>query len=313
MLGSIVVALIALLGVGVVLYPSAASWFSELDQRGTLNSYTQHVEDLRQSSPEMIDELFADAQRHNAENDGSRTIRDPFTFSAEDPELQDAAVEEYLNQLRLQPDEVMAQLRIPKIDADLPIYHGTSDATLQKGIGHLFGSSLPVGGVGTHSILTGHRGYSESSFLTRIDELVVGDMFSIVVLGRQLDYMVDKIYVIDPRDTETLVPIPGRDLVSLIACTPIGVNTHRIVVEGSRVDLLDPPTGSDSSATPDASDSQSPTHAEIPFPWWAVFGGGALVALGAFIVIPIVRDRRWARRIAAASPIAEGDSTGSGG
>lgn len=291
----------------MVLYPSAASWFSEVNQRGNLNSYTQHVEDLRQTSPELLDELFADAQRHNAENDSGRTIRDPFTFSAEDPELQDAEVEEYLNQLRLQPDEVMAQLRIPKIGADLPIYHGTSDATLRKGVGHLFGSSLPVGGVGTHSILTGHRGFSESSFLTRIDELVVGDRFSIFVLGRQLDYMVDKIYVIDPRDTKTLVPVPGRDLVSLIACTPIGVNTHRIVVEGSRVDLLDPPASGDSSSASGGTDSPSSAHAETPFPWWAVFGGAALVGLSAFVVIPILRDRKRATTSAAPQPAPAGD------
>ena len=131
-------------------------------------------------------------------------------------------------------DGVMGSIRIPKISVDLPIYHGTSEQTLASGAGHLYGSSLPVGGKDTHAVITGHRGLVEASMFTRLDEMRVGDYFYIDVMGHTLGYMVDRITEIDPNDTSQLKITSGEDRVTLMTCTPYGVNTHRLLVSALR-------------------------------------------------------------------------------
>lgn len=131
-------------------------------------------------------------------------------------------------------DGVMGSIRIPKISVDLPIYHGTSERTLASGAGHLYGSSLPVGGKNTHAVITGHRGLVEASMFTRLDEMRVGDYFYIDVMGHTLGYMVDRIAEIDPNDTSQLKITSGEDRVTLMTCTPYGVNTHRLLVSALR-------------------------------------------------------------------------------
>src|SRR5690606_28125561 len=161
----------------------------------------------------------------------------------------------------------MARIKIPAIDADLPIFHGTSDSVLQQGIGHLEGSSLPVGGVGTHSVLTGHRGLATSTLFTHLDLMEGGDTFTIETLGEVLSYRVATIKVVQPDETESLYPQAGKDLVTLITCTPLGINSERILVTGERV-LPTPHADAVSAAQPPAA----------PFPWWAVqLGGGVVV------------------------------------
>lgn len=129
---------------------------------------------------------------------------------------------------------VMGTIRIPKISVKLPIYHGTSESALASGAGHLYGSSLPVGGKNTHAVLTGHRGLVEAAMFTRLDEMRVGDYFYIEVMGRTLGYKVDRISVIEPNDTSKLKIVPGEDRVTLMTCTPYGVNTHRLLVSAVR-------------------------------------------------------------------------------
>ena len=129
---------------------------------------------------------------------------------------------------------VMGAISIPSISANLPIYHGTSATALESGIGHLQGSSLPIGGASTHAVLTGHRGLVKAAMFTRLDEVKRGDTFSIMVLGRTMEYRVDRIAVIEPDDTSQLVITPGEDRVTLMTCTPYGVNTHRLLVSGTR-------------------------------------------------------------------------------
>lgn len=133
-------------------------------------------------------------------------------------------------------DGLMGSIEIPKININLPIYHGTSDEVLSSGVGHVVGSSLPVGGVNTKSILTGHRGLPSSKLFTRLDELELGDLFYISVLGETLAYKVVDISVIEPEDVSNLKIEEGKDLVSLITCTPYGINTHRLVVTGNRIE-----------------------------------------------------------------------------
>ena len=129
---------------------------------------------------------------------------------------------------------VMGTIRIPKISVRLPIYHGTSQSALASGSGHLYGSSLPVGGRSTHAVITGHRGLVEAMMFTRLDEMRVGDYFYIEVMGRTLGYKVDRISVIEPHDTSKLKIVPGEDRVTLMTCTPYGVNTHRLLVSAVR-------------------------------------------------------------------------------
>ena len=134
---------------------------------------------------------------------------------------------------------VMGTIRIPKISVRLPIYHGTSESALASGAGHLYGSSLPVGGKSTHAVLTGHRGLVEAAMFTRLDEMRVGDYFYIEVMGRTLGYQVNRITVIEPNDTSQLKIVPGEDRVTLMTCTPYGVNTHRLLVSATRSAIPD--------------------------------------------------------------------------
>ena len=170
-------------------------------------------------------ELYDDPQNaaNNASADGSDNSGD--SASAKDKEYQS---------LLDSGDGVMGAIRIPKISVNLPIYHGTSEQTLASGAGHLYGSSLPVGGKDTHAVITGHRGLVEASMFTRLDEMRVGDYFYIDVMGHTLGYMVDRITEIEPNDTSQLKITSGEDRVTLMTCTPYGVNTHRLLVSALR-------------------------------------------------------------------------------
>lgn len=170
-------------------------------------------------------ELYDDPQNaaNNASADGSDNSGD--SASAKDKEYQS---------LLDSGDGVMGAIRIPKISVNLPVYHGTSELTLASGAGHLYGSSLPVGGKSTHSVITGHRGLVEASMFTRLDEIRVGDYFYIDVMGHTLGYKVDRITEINPDDTSKLKIVPGEDRVTLMTCTPYGVNTHRLLVSALR-------------------------------------------------------------------------------
>lgn len=175
----------------------------------------------------------------------------------------------------------MARIKIPSIDVDLPIYHGTSDATLLRGVGHLEGAARPVGGASTHAVLTGHRGLADAELFTRLDELEIGDRFVIEVFGEVLTYRVPSTQIVDPDQTESLYPVAGRDLVTLVTCTPLGINTQRILVTAERV-----------TPTPiryvDAA-GEAPT---VPgAAWWAVIFA-AVVAAAILYVLLQARPRR---------------------
>lgn len=175
-------------------------------------------------------ELYDDPQNaaNNASADGSDNSGD--SASAKDKEYQS---------LLDSGDGVMGAIRIPKISVNLPVYHGTSEQTLASGAGHLYGSSLPVGGKNTHAVITGHRGLVDAMMFTRLDEMRVGDYFYIEVMGRTLGYRVDRISVIEPNDTSKLKIVPSEDRVTLMTCTPYGVNTHRLLVSAVRSPIPD--------------------------------------------------------------------------
>lgn len=267
---AVFMAVLIMAGSCVLLYPSAASWLAQVEQSRAVNSYLSKVESL---GPEGRSAAIAAARTYNKSLTGG-AILDPFSNepAGEDTE----AGREYTRQLSLGADQIMARLQIPSIGVDLPILHGTDDAVLRRGVGHLFGTALPVGGSGTQAVFTGHSGIPESSLLTHLDQVGMGDEFTVEVYGEVLTYRVSTIDVVLPTDTDELRAVPGKDFISLITCTPIGVNTHRLVVRGERVPTLsaEVSTGTASQAGP---------------PWW---GAGIGVAACTSIAVLLVAARR---------------------
>lgn len=222
-----VLILVILLGIACIFYPLAANYLYENQQDIIITEYTEAVED---TDSELLADALAAAQAYNEKLLTSTTVlTDPF-----DPDAFETDDEEYESLLNLNGDGVMGYIEIPKIDVMLPIYHGTSDAVLEQGIGHLQNSSLPVGGTGTHAVLSGHTGLADKRLFTDLTELEEGDSFYITVLGETLSYQVDLISVVEPYDTSLLQIESGQDYVTLLTCTPYGVNDHRLLVRGVR-------------------------------------------------------------------------------
>lgn len=175
------------------------------------------------------EQMLADARAYNQEMLGNIDLIDP--FSQTNTEID----ERYQNLLNVDGSGMMGYIRIPKIKVELPIYHGTSETVLQAGVGHFWGTSLPVGGESTHTVLTGHRGLPTKTLFTNMDKLKVGDIFYIKVLGETLAYQIDQILTVLPEETEALSIEPGQDYATLVTCTPYAINTHRLLVRGERI------------------------------------------------------------------------------
>ncbi|MBK0417746.1 class C sortase [Leucobacter sp. CSA1] len=266
--GSFGIGLVAFLGVLVMLYPSTASWFSQYNQSRLI----EDVDEIVAAGPDS--RLEGEIERARAYND-ALTGGALVAAGANVPSSDGGAPSEfdYSSLLNATDTGIMGRLKIPAIEADLPIYHGTDDATLAKGVGHLEGTALPVGGESRHSVLTAHRGLPSADLFTRLDRVEEGDTFTIEVFGEVLTYRVVDTRVVDPDETEALTPEYGRDLVTLVTCTPLGVNSHRILVTGERV-----------TPTPIADIENAGRSPEIPgFPWWAVGLAAAVVLLAAYV------------------------------
>jgi sortase A len=181
----------------------------------------------------------------------------------------------YQAQLKVGTATEMGQISVPAIDVRLGIYHGVSETVLDIGAGHIYGTSLPVGGESTHSVITSHSGLRHAELFTRLDELEIGDEFFINSAGQTLRYVVDQIKVVTPDDTSAMNVIPGKDYVTLVTCTPRGLNSHRLYVRGERAPLA----LAETSVTPTA---------PVPFPWWAIwFGASSLGTIGLCKVLAI--------------------------
>ena len=271
---SLVIALICLVGVGVLLYPSAAAWFSSASQTQRIGDYSH---DLNAVGPVGREKALAEAHAYNATLTGGALIaanrRIPVAEAASGSAKTKASDFDYNQLLRADDYGLMARIKIPSIGVDLPIYHGTSDSVLAEGIGHLEGTALPVGGKGTHAVLAGHRGLATSTLFTNLNEVKVGDSFSIIVFGETLTYRVISTKVVDPDETKSLDPVPGKDLVTLVTCTPIGINSQRILVTGERV-----------TPTPEKDVKDASKLPNVPgFPWWAVWLGLAVIVLALYV------------------------------
>ncbi|GAA1789255.1 class C sortase [Leucobacter iarius] len=241
----------ALAGLALILYSPAASWISTVNQSAIVSRYDDAV---AHADPDAAEQLRA-AHRYNAAL-SSGVLLEPGSNVPTGNGTTSAPEYDYRKML-VTPNGIMARLQIPKISVDLPVYHGTSDETLLQGAGHLQGTSLPVGGTDTHAVITAHRGLAEATMFTRLDEIAVGDRFTVNVLGDVLSYRVVSTRVVSPEDTASLRQEPGRDLVTLITCTPLGINSHRILVTGERV-----------LPTPKSATVAARASAEVPFPWW---------------------------------------------
>lgn len=212
------------LGIALLFYPIATSFMNERRANNVVMSYVQNASTLSADSKAS---MLAAAQAYNDEIFHRQGGILPIGSSESDSDA------EY--QSLLDTGGAMATVSIPKIAVDLPVFHGTTESVLAAGAGHLYGSSLPVGGPNTHSVIAAHRGMPTALMFTRLDELEVGDVFTITVLGETHAYQVDLVSVIEPDDTSLFTIDPGKDYVSLLTCTPYGINSQRLVVRGKRL------------------------------------------------------------------------------
>ena len=220
--------ILLLAGILVLLYPVFATQYNNQRQERIASEFSAVAE---QAGPDAVAESLRRADEYNLKASES-PILDPW-LDAQRPGT--AQYQDYLSQLNL--NDVMATIKIPSINVNLPIYHGTENATLDKGIGHLFGTALPVGGESTHTVLTGHTGLGNATMFDQLTSVKMGDYFYIETAGRHLKYQVTDIRVVLPHETESLNKVEGKDLATLITCTPYGVNTHRLLVTGERVPM----------------------------------------------------------------------------
>ena len=224
-LSTIILILIFLVGLSVMLYPSVSDAINRKHQSRAVAGYAEEVEQLSDADYQTY---FDAADAYNRQLNTT-----PNSFYK--PDL----VSGYAQTLDISGTGIMGYITIPKIIVKLPIYHGTDEGVLQVAAGHLEGSSLPVGGAGTHAVISAHRGLPSAKLFTNLDELEVGDRFTITVLDRVLTYEVDQISIVLPTETDQLLPTEGMDYVTLMTCTPYGINTHRLLVRGKRVETTE--------------------------------------------------------------------------
>lgn len=231
--GNLVICIIFLAGLSLLLYPFVANQWNNYRQKQLISNYEQVVSDK-----EAAEGIDYDAERKKAEdyNEALLPCVLPDSFALAESSGVDPV---YMNTLNIAGDEMMGSVEIPKINIKIPIYHTTEEEVLNKGAGHLEESSLPVGGANTHAVISAHRGLPSASLFTDLDQMKVGDHFLLHVLDETLCYEVDKISVVKPEDTSALAVEDGQDLVTLLTCTPYGVNTERLLVRGHRVPYVE--------------------------------------------------------------------------
>ncbi len=224
---TVIIILILLAGIGIMFYPTFSDWYNGLHQSRAIADYNRIV---NQNDDATNEQLWKEAQEYNAKLAESGMDLSLGQKDDSDPEKQ-----EYLKTLDVSGTGIMGYINIPSVKIHLPIYHDTSESVLQIAVGHLAGTSLPVGGKNTHSVLTGHTGLPSAKLFTDIDQMKMGDTFEIVVLDHTLTYEVDDIRTVLPSEVSSLQIEEGKDLVTLVTCTPYGINTHRLLVTGHRI------------------------------------------------------------------------------
>lgn len=224
--GSVFFSIIMIIGIGLMLYPSITNLVNEGHQTVAIADYDKVTESLSEKEKEKI---WNEALEYNQLLSSNNVMHLNKTNEAA-----------YQKTLNITGTGIMGYIKIPKCNIELPIYHGTSKEILQVGVGHLEGTSLPVGGKGTHCAVSGHTGLPSSKMFNNITELKEGDLFMIKTLGKTLTYKVDNIKVVLPNDAKSITRVPGKDYCTLITCTPYGVNSHRLLVRGHRTKNIYP-------------------------------------------------------------------------
>ncbi len=219
---TILLVIILVIGLSLLLYPTVSDYWNSLHQSRAIVDYDAA---LSQMAPEDFSALFEEAEDYNKR---IAKLRFPLMYHDE--------VEGYEEALDISGTGIMGYLTVPKIDVQLPVYHGTSEGVLQVAVGHLEGTSLPTGGEGTHCVFSAHRGLPSARLFTDLPKLELGDTFSVTVLDRLMTYEVDQILIVEPAEVEPLYVVEGEDYCTLVTCTPYGVNSHRILVRGHRIE-----------------------------------------------------------------------------
>ncbi len=217
--------LIFLIGLSLLLYPTFSDYWNTLNQTKAIISYSEAVNEIDTT---VYDEMMAKARSYN----------EALAISGVNWEMTEEEEEDYNQTLNVTDTGIMAYIEISKIACTLPIHHGISEPVLQKAVGHLLGSSLPIGGESTHSVLSAHRGLPSAKLFTDLDKMVVGDQFLIRTMNEVLTYEVDQILIVEPTDLSSLLIESGKDFCTLVTCTPYGINTHRLLVRGHRVETV---------------------------------------------------------------------------
>jgi sortase A len=251
--------LIVACGLGLLLYPQAVRWFALRAQSQQTQGF---VASLTSQGSSANDAILAAAHDYNTRLSHTNLGRIEQVNATKDAD--------YEGQLRVPGQEIMAQVAAPEINVNLGVYHGTNAAALQHGAGHLYGSALPVGGESTHTVISAHSGLQTAELFSKLGDLKEGDTFDLTAAGQTIRYKVDQIAVVLPDDAEKVQMVPGKDYATLLTCTPIGINSHRLLVRGERVEM----TAAQAAAAQADNISRG-----IPFPWWAViWAGGVLLA-----------------------------------
>lgn len=286
LLRRIIPILTALIGIAILVYPVLATRHNDAEQQERANSYQVEVEN---TSKDRLEQELADAEIYNRELIEGM-ILDPFL---EDIVPNTPSYQRYLKELDAL--DAMGQIKIPKIGVNLPIYHGTEEKTLKKGVGHLYSTSLPVGGEGTHSVLTAHTGIPNATLFNDLPKLSTGDVFYLNTSGRNLKYEIIEKKIVLPTDISSLHQIPGKDLVTLVTCTPYGINSHRLLVTAHRVEM-----------DPEEEETIQAQEYSQPWTWWMIaLIVGALIALISLLIFGTRYYLVMRRRTRQASEISE--------
>ena len=222
-LPNIIFGLIFIAGLGIFLYPSVSNYINSRNQSRAISNYEEMVNNI---SEEDYSKMWSEARAYNEE-----LAKKPLNF-----ELSDEEREEYNSILNVSGTGIIGYIEIENIGVNLPIYHGTAESVLQVGIGHLEGTSFPTGTKSTHAVLSGHRGLPSSKLFSDLDQMIVGDTFLLHILDQTFAYQIDKINIVLPEETNDLAIVDNEEYVTLVTCTPYGVNTHRMLVRAKRVD-----------------------------------------------------------------------------
>ena len=281
-LPKIFIGLIFIIGLGIMLYPIISNLYVEHHQGNIIDEYNKTVESMPDDTLEKEREK---AEGYNKMLTGNMIITDPF-----DPEAQKKLEEnsDYYNILNIGNDNIIGYIKIPKINVSLPIYHGTSEDVLKRGVGHLQNTSFPIGGEGTHAVLSGHTGLSSAKLFTDLDKLEEGELFFIEVLGEKLAYKIDQIKIVEPSETSDLVIKSGEDYVTLVTCTPYGINSHRLLVRGTRIPYTE---DVEKEAKNEENSKVKSTWRDEYFKALAVGLGGLSILGVIFIIIVLIKKK----------------------